>query len=105
MDDDDTYLELPDQTPSAQEVIEQEELRSLIDEGLQTLRPQHREVLILRELHQRSYDEIAQVLDLDLGTVKSRINRGRRQLRNYLLQFGNFSGSQASKETEKEGCK
>lgn len=56
-------------------------------------------------VHQLSYDEISQVLSLDVGTVKSRISRGRRQLRKFLLESGNFSGAAASKETEKEGCK
>ena len=54
---------------------------------------------------QRSYQEIADILSLDLGTVKSRINRGRKRLRKFLLESGNFSGVNASKETEKEGCK
>ena len=62
-------------------------------------------MLILRELHQRSYDEIADILSLDLGTVKSRINRGRKRLRKILLESGNFSVPPASKESEKEGCK
>ena len=62
-------------------------------------------MLILRELHQRSYDEIADILSLDLGTVKSRINRGRKRLRKILLESGNFSAPPASKQSEKEGCK
>ena len=61
-------------------------------------------VLILRELHQRTYDEIAEICSLDLGTVKSRISRGRKRLRKILLESGNFSAAAASKETGKEGC-
>ena len=61
--------------------------------------------MILREIHQQSYDEISEILSLDLGTVKSRINRGRKRLRKFLLESGNFSEVNASKETEKEGCK
>ena len=54
-----------------------------------------------RELHQLSYDEIAESLELDLGTVKSRISRGRRQLREFLIKHGNFFDSAASKRTER----
>ena len=83
---------------------ELDELRQQIEDGLAALSPDHREVLILREIHQLAYDEIASVLQLDSGTVKSRINRARKQLRNFLLKSGNFSGAASSKSAE-EGCK
>ena len=79
------------------------ELREEIERGLSALSPEHREVLILREIHQLRYDEIADSLSLDVGTVKSRISRARQQLRNFLLKSGNFSPLPASKGTEKEG--
>ena len=47
--------------------------------------------------------EIARVLKLDVGTVKSRISRGRKQLRNFLCKSGNFSPPAASKGSGKEG--
>ena len=84
---------------------ERTELKAVIAAGLQALQPEYRAVLLLREIHQRSYDEIADILDIDLGTVKSRINRGRKQLRKFLLESGNFSGFSASKGTGEEGCK
>ena len=103
LNDADTYIEVADDAATPQELAERSELREQIEEGLQSLMPEHREVLILRELHQLSYDEIAQTLDLDTGTVKSRISRGRKALRNFLLQSGNFSPPGASKEMKKPG--
>ena len=97
LDDETVSAEVPDPAPTP----EQQELRRQIEAGLQTLSPEHREVLILREIQQLSYDEIADVLSLDLGTVKSRINRGRRQLREFLLKQGNFLSSAASNKTER----
>ena len=103
LNDEDTYMDIADDAATPQELAERSELREQIEEGLQSLSPEHREVLILRELHQLSYDEIAQTLDLDTGTVKSRISRGRKALRNFLLQSGNFSPPGASKEMKKPG--
>ena len=104
LDDEELNLEVPDAMPSPQDEAERRELREEIERGLAALSPEHREVLVLRELHQLSYDEIAETLDLDVGTVKSRISRGRKQLRKFLLKSGNFSPPPASKGTEKEGC-
>ena len=103
LNDEEVQLEVPDTAPSPQEQAERSELRQQIEAGLQALTPDHRQVLLLREMHQLSYDEIAQTLDVDVGTVKSRINRGRKQLRSFLLRSGNFSPPPASKEAGKEG--
>ena len=96
LNDEEVQLEVPDTAPSPQEQAERSELRQQIEAGLQALTPDHRQVLLLREMHQLSYDEIAQTLDVDVGTVKSRINRGRKQLRNFLPLS-------SSKEAGKEG--
>ena len=104
-DDGELNRDEPDATAtSPQEEAERRELRAQIEEGLRALSPEHRQVLVLREMHQLSYDEIADALDLDVGTVKSRISRGRKQLRNFLLRSGNFLAAPPSKETGKEGC-
>ena len=105
LDDADAAIDLPNGALSPHDEAERSELRQQIEDGLAALPPDYRQVLILRELHQRSYDEIADILSLDLGTVKSRINRGRKRLRNILLESGNFSAPSASKQSEKEGCK
>ena len=104
LDDEEAALDPADPGPSPQALAEGAELRHQIETALAALPSEYRQVLILRELHQRTYDEIAEICSLDLGTVKSRISRGRRQLRKILLESGNFSAAGASKETGKEGC-
>ena len=103
LDDEEVYLDVADSAPSPHDIAEKGELKEQIEAGLRALSPEHREVLVLREIHQLSYDEIAETLSLDSGTVKSRISRGRKQLRNFLLKSGNFSPPGSSKHTGKEG--
>jgi RNA polymerase sigma-70 factor (ECF subfamily) len=52
----------------------------MVHEALQKLSPELREAVILRDLQDMDYKEIAQVLKIPEGTVKSRINRGRTEL-------------------------
>ena len=98
LDDDAAGAEIPDTKPTPEEAAETKELRAQIEAGLRQLSPEHRAVLILREIQQLNYEEIADALSLDLGTVKSRISRGRRQLRDFLKEQGNFSAAAASKK-------
>ena len=103
LNDEETKIEVADTAATPHEAAEQQELRELIEEGLQSLSPDHRQVLILREMHQLSYDEISRSLDIDVGTVKSRISRARKQLRNFLIASGNFSPPASSNQTGREG--
>ena len=105
LNDENMNPDIPDHSaPAPQEAAERAELRRQVEEGLAALPPEYRQALVLRELHQRTYDEIAAILDLELGTVKSRISRGRKLLRKILLESGNFFSAPASKESAKEGC-
>ena len=105
LNDEELNVEVPDGATTPHEAAERAELRAQIEAGLEALSPEYRQVLVLREMHQRSYDEIAEILSLDLGTVKSRISRGRKQLRKILLESGNFLAAPSSKKAEKAGCK
>lgn len=60
------------------------EAQLLMEEGLAAVSPVFRTALVLRELDELSYEEIAEVLEVSVGTVKSRILRGREALRRYL---------------------
>ena len=104
LDDEELRLETADPAPTPQEAAERAELRRQIENGLRALPAEYRQVLILREMHQLSYEEIGQTLSLDPGTVKSRISRGRKRLQKYLMESGNFSGRPPSKEPGEEGC-
>ena len=57
-----------------------------IQTAINTLSADHKSVIILRDISGLSYDEIAECLDISVGTVKSRINRGRQKLRALLVQ-------------------
>ncbi len=105
LDDEDLNLDLPDRGPGPHEAAERQELREAIGRGLTTLPDEYRTALVLREMQQLSYQEISDTLDVDIGTVKSRISRGRKQLRNFLTRTGNLFAAYPSKEAEKEGCK
>ena len=100
LDDGELGLEVSDPAPTPQEQAESESLREAVRWGLGELSNEHREVLALREFQELSYEEIAQQLDMDLGTVKSRISRARGALRKILLKSGNLSGFLPSNLTE-----
>ncbi len=93
-------LDAADPTPSPQEQTEGAELRRAVLASLEQLSEEHRQVLVLREVQEMRYEEIAGELGLDLGTVKSRISRARSALRKILLKSGNLSGWLPSKPTE-----
>jgi RNA polymerase sigma-70 factor (ECF subfamily) len=60
------------------------EAQILLEEGLAAINPVFRAVLVLREIEEMSYEEIAGILEVSIGTVKSRIVRGREALRRYI---------------------
>jgi RNA polymerase sigma-70 factor (ECF subfamily) len=80
------YLRDPAERPD--ERVERQELHDLIQAGIDSLPPDQRVVVVLSDVQGLSYQEIAEVAGLSLGTVKSRLSRGRAKLRGYLQKQG-----------------
>jgi RNA polymerase sigma-70 factor (ECF subfamily) len=72
--------------------VESRERREILQLGLDKLSPDLREAVILRDLHDLDYEEIALVLKVPQGTVKSRINRGRLELGRVLKRMEGMRG-------------
>jgi RNA polymerase sigma-70 factor (ECF subfamily) len=78
---------LIDRTASPFEDAAQEEIRTKVEEELNQVAEPYRTVVILRDIEDLSYEEIAEVLEVSLGTVKSRLVRGRDALRKRLESY------------------
>lgn len=83
-------LEIPDLSAMPEEELNRRLTREAVRKGLLSLPEDQREILLLREIEGLSYDEIAQALGLEAGTVKSRIFRARKRLCAQLVSGGNI---------------
>jgi len=79
-----TALQLGDRGETPLQEVEARELGGAIETAIARLRPEYRACILLRHVEGHSYDEIARILDLPLGTVKTYIHRARNELRGYL---------------------
>ena len=95
---------LTDPTDSPFDNVAHREVQQRVEEELQKLSEPYRTTLILRDLEEMSYEEIAEVLDVSLGTVKSRLTRGREALRQrltpYVREVGSELGLAAPEDSE-----
>ena len=96
-------IEVADDADSPQETVERTEQQEAVQEALATLSEEYREVLLLRYMEELDYAEIAEVLQLPSGTVKSRINRAKAALKAALLKSGNIFGGTSVIHTETNG--
>jgi len=79
-DNEEYELAIPDESFSPDRHTESTLQDKYIQEALDQIPPDFREVVVLRDIQQLAYDEIAEITGLPMGTVKSRINRGRTKL-------------------------
>ncbi|MCD6351391.1 MAG: sigma-70 family RNA polymerase sigma factor [Armatimonadetes bacterium] len=97
---------LPDDGQSPEEVLLQRERALAVQEALLALSPRYRTVLVLYEVQGLAYEEVAEVLKVPVGTVKSRLNRARaafaEQFAERLELFGLAPGQRRGVETDEE---
>ncbi len=98
---------LVDQGESPFEKFAHEEVRTAVADALHDVPEPYQTAVILRDLEDMSYDEIAEVLQISLGTVKSRITRGRQALRmrlsGYVREVGEEMGLAAPEQNQPKG--
>ncbi len=75
--EEDRPLQFEDLGSRPDDLYRKRHLRALVEESVARLPEHHRQVFVLRELEGKSYEEIAEITDCNLGTVKSRLNRAR----------------------------
>ena len=76
-DEEDRPIQFEDTTARPDDMYRKRHLRELVEQTVAQLPEHHRQVFVLRELEGKSYEEIADITDCNLGTVKSRLNRAR----------------------------
>jgi RNA polymerase sigma-70 factor, ECF subfamily len=97
---------LTDHADSPFDNVAHHEVRRRVEEELRKVPEPYRTTLVLRDLEEMSYEEIAEVLEISLGTVKSRLTRGREALKQrltpYIRQVGAEMGLTAPQEKDAE---
>lgn len=84
-------INIADWAPGPVERLMSEETRKAMEDAIEALPPEFRQVFILRDVEELSNAEVADVLDLSVAAVKSRLHRARLKVRNRLAQYFNES--------------
>ena len=104
-EDEETQLELPDPAKGPEALLLAAEDRAAVARAMNQLPVEYRQILTMRAINDLSYTEIAEILQIKEGTVKSRISRARLALRKKLLQNGNKLESEASIPSERRDAR
>ena len=85
-------IQIPDESPDPEEIIQKNELQDAVRHALATIPALYRSPLIMWHVEGISYEEISEIMDLPMGTVKARIHRGRNILQQKLMSFVSTDG-------------
>jgi RNA polymerase sigma-70 factor (ECF subfamily) len=77
----DNGLEIAGHGEAVDEAMLRDERVSMVRRAIDTLTDEHRKILVLREMDDLAYEDIAEILNISIGTVRSRLSRARRQLK------------------------
>jgi len=96
-------IEIPDVRDLPEDSAVRREVRKTIAKSFNELPQKHRDVLVMREVNNMSYEDIAETLMISVGTVKSRIARARMSLADILVKKGTFPSSYRHKNIDPAG--
>lgn len=99
-DGEENEIQIADFTYSPENSFDKLLLKETIEKAAKILSRELRQAFVLRDINGLSYDEIAEILKIEEGTVKSRIFRAREKIKIYIIKDGNFSRQLKSKNTE-----
>lgn len=95
--------QIADESDTPEESLLREEQKSEILQALDQLSEEHKAAVVLRDVKGLSYEEISEILELSLGTVKSRISRARNQLKTEILKIRERNDKTIRHKKGKEG--
>jgi RNA polymerase sigma-70 factor (ECF subfamily) len=96
-------VQLPEKSPGPDELTEKKQLKEMVKQAMDLLSVEHRQVLILRDLMDLTYKDIANTLNVNEGTIKSRINRARDALKHIIIEREELFKDYVVKLNRREG--
>ena len=84
LEDDEVRMQIPDAADDPRQELDRKDKKARIQDAINSLDEEHKSVVVLRDIEEMSYEDIAQALDLNIGTVKSKLHRARQVLKEKL---------------------
>jgi RNA polymerase sigma-70 factor (ECF subfamily) len=102
-DENSSAVQIPEKGPGPDELAEKKQLKEMVKQAMDLLSVEHRQVLILRDLMDLTYKDIAHTLNVNEGTIKSRINRARDALKQVIIEREELFKDYVVKLNRREG--